>query len=177
MTRFRTPAGTLWAPIVRDITEQDRAERLQREPQADPHRRKNEHDCRELHDDIGQRVALLAGELTRLPDTPARFREADDQTTKQAVEIATIFKPCRTSYTLETRFAGHGGCDEKLYDEFADQQHVVVDFATREVPGQLPSDISLCFRVLQRRSTPANTAGPGVRRATLGRTGQIHLCQ
>jgi signal transduction histidine kinase len=63
--------------------------------------------ARELHDDICQRLALLALGLDQLqrgsPDLSTEVRNSMDQLRKQTSEIATdlrpISNPCRTSCT------------------------------------------------------------------------------
>ena len=63
-------------------------------------------------------------------------------------------------------------------DEFAAQQHVDVDFATRDVPDQLPPEVSLClFRVLQQ-ALHNWAKHSGVRRFEVrlsGGQGEMHL--
>jgi hypothetical protein len=59
--------------------------------------------ARELHDDINQRVALLAMQLDRmrqdLPASAADLKHDIEEANKQVSELETISKPCRTGYT------------------------------------------------------------------------------
>jgi len=186
ITPLSDASGTLVgvAEIVRDITEQDRAEKaLSSVSRRLIHAQEQERAriARELHDDIGQRVALLAGELTRLSVVPPGSLEGSETTRlqKQAAEIATDIQALSHElHSSKLELLGMEAAMRSFCDEFADQHHVDVDFATREVPGQLPSDISLCFfRVLQE-ALHNSVKYSGVRHFGVqlwGEDGQIHL--
>ena len=82
ITALIDAAGTLVgvAEIVRDITDQDRVEKALSSVSSRlilAQEQERARIARELHDDIGQRVALLAVELTDLSaGLPVRFTEA-----------------------------------------------------------------------------------------------------
>ena len=110
--------------------------------------------ARELHDDIGQRLALLAINLTQLqqegagsPKLRKRVGELKDQTSEIAADIHTISHRLHSSKleSLGLAAAMRGYCNE-----FGAQQRVEIDFESRDLPNPLSPDISLClFRVLQ----------------------------
>jgi signal transduction histidine kinase len=144
------------AEIAQDISEQNRAEKaLSSVSRRLLHAQEQERAriARELHDDIGQRVALLAIELTNL--SAGRPDSLDSsQTTKlqkQAVAITEDIQALSHElHSSKLELLGVTAAMKGFCDEFAEQQQVAVDFATRDVPDQLPPDTSLClFRVLQ----------------------------
>jgi PAS domain S-box-containing protein len=106
---------------------------------------------RELHDDIGQRLALLAIELQQLQEDPleARGRIAELQT--RTVEIAgDIQSLSHELHSSKLQFLGIAEATKSFCQELEAQQKVVIDFRTDDLPTALPPDISLClFRVLQ----------------------------
>jgi PAS domain S-box-containing protein len=111
--------------------------------------------ARELHDDIGQRLALLTIELEQLrqvsPDLSAqvcsRIAALQQHTTEIASDVQSL------SHELHSSRLEHLGIAVAMTTfckEFSDQQNVEVDFAHDDVPRTLPQEISLClFRVLQ----------------------------
>ena len=144
------------AEIARDVTEQDRTEQaLSSLSHKLIHAQEEERAriARELHDDIGQRLALLAIDLTEL-SVAAPGLGHGGQTIKlkaQAVEIATDVQAlAHELHSAKLDALGIATAMRAFCDEFAEQKRVAVDFAAHDVPEPLPSDISLClFRVLQ----------------------------
>jgi len=111
--------------------------------------------ARELHDDIGQRLALLTIELEQLrqnsPDLPAevrrRFGELQTLTSEIATDVQSLSHELHSS---RLEYLGIAAAMKAFCKEFANQQNVEVVFAHDEVPRTLPQEISLClFRVLQ----------------------------
>ena len=185
-TPLSDAAGTLVgvAEIARDVTEQDRAERAVSSLSSRLiHAQEQERSriARELHDDIGQRLALLAIELTELSEAapglvhgsqPARLKE-------KAVEIAADVQVlAHELHSSKLELLGIVAAMRGFCHEFSDQKHVEIDFATGDVPERLPSDISLClFRVLQEALHNA-AKHSGIQRFEVRLTGtadEIHL--
>jgi PAS domain S-box-containing protein len=110
--------------------------------------------ARELHDDIGQRLALLAIELEKfqqeLPnprEIRSRIGELHNRTSAIATDIQTISHELHSTRLeiLGIEAAMRGFCRE-----FGKQQNAGIDFEAHDLPSPLSPDISLClFRVLQ----------------------------
>ena len=109
----------------------------------------------ELHDDICQRLALLALGLDQLqqgtPDWPAEAHNRTDELRKQASEIATDLQSLSHElHSARLDLLGLATAMRGFCKEFAGEQKAEIDFLARDVPRPLPGDISLClFRVLQ----------------------------
>ena len=109
--------------------------------------------ARELHDDIGQRVALLAVGLDRLSHgtTDSAQQTETARLQEQLAEIGNdISVLSHTLHSSRLELLGIESAMKGFCQEFASQQQVDVQFVSRDVPGQLPADVSLAlFRVLQ----------------------------
>jgi len=134
---------------------------------------------RELHDDIGQRLALLAVNLQQLLDDPldsrGRIAELQKRTAEVAADIQSLSHELHSS---QLQFLGIGAAAKSFCQELQTQQKVKIDFRTDGLPAALPPDISLCFfRVLQESLRNA-TKHSGVRHFEVrlwGASGEIHL--
>ena len=109
---------------------------------------------RELHDDIGQRLALLAVELEQLREQPLvlpRVRSRLGKLQKQISEIAgDIQSLSHELHSAKLQYLGLAAAMRGFCREFSEQQKAEVDFKAHDVPGALSTDISLnLFRVLQ----------------------------
>jgi PAS domain S-box-containing protein len=110
--------------------------------------------ARELHDDIGQRLALLAVELEQLHQDPRglpEVRSRSSELQKQASELATDIQTLSHElHSTRLQYLGLAAALTGFCQEFSEQQKVEVDFKTHDLPPPLSPDISLCFfRVLQ----------------------------
>src|SRR5271167_1511484 len=111
--------------------------------------------ARELHDDIGQRLAMLTIELDQLgqrySDLPAGLLYYVGQIRDHSSGIATdVQSLSRELHSSKLEYLGIAAAMNAFCREFSDQQNVEVVFAHDEVPRTLPQEISLClFRVLQ----------------------------
>ena len=108
---------------------------------------------RELHDDIGQRLALLASELQHFQDNPLilpEVRSRMDEFEKQISEMASdIQLLSHELHSAKLDYLGIAGAVRGFCREFSDKQKVEIDVQTEALPALSP-DISLClFRVLQ----------------------------
>ncbi len=111
--------------------------------------------ARELHDDICQRLAMLSIELDRANRTrnePADPAQASlEELQKHCVEIATDVQSL--SHQLHSSRLDHLGIVAAVRGfcaELAKKHAVNVAFTDRDVPRNLPKDVSLClFRVAQ----------------------------
>ena len=111
--------------------------------------------ARELHDDIGQRLALLTIELEQLrqnsPDLPAEVHNRIGEIRKQTSEIATeVQSLSHELHSSKLEYLGIAIAMRGFCQEFGEQQKVEIEFKTHDLPIPLSPDISLClFRVLQ----------------------------
>jgi PAS domain S-box-containing protein len=137
---------------------------------------------RELHDDIGQRLAMLAIELQQLredpPDLPeicSRMSELQKHTTEIAADIQTMSHELHSS---KLEYLGIAAAMRGFCKEFGEQQKVETEFKIADLPKSIPPDISLClFRVLQE-SLHNSAKHSGVRHFKVrlwGTSGEIHL--
>jgi PAS domain S-box-containing protein len=110
--------------------------------------------ARQLHDDIGQRLVLLAINLAQLhqraahfPEFSSRFGELKNQVSEIASDIQTM---SHRLYSSKLESLGLAAAMRGLCREFEEQQKVEIDFDSHGLPNPLSPDISLCFfRVLQ----------------------------
>jgi signal transduction histidine kinase len=109
---------------------------------------------RELHDDIGQRLALLTVQLQRLhedtlilPQVRSRMGELQKQISEIADDIQSL---SHELHSAKLQYLGIAAAMRSFCREFGEQQKVEIDFASHDLPSPLESDTSLClFRVLQ----------------------------
>jgi PAS domain S-box-containing protein len=111
--------------------------------------------ARELHDDMGQRLALLTIELEQLIQGPfdlsaqvkSRLVELRKQTFETATDIQTLSHELHSS---KLEYLGLVAAMRGFCREFGEQQKSEVEFTTRDLPSPVPPDVSLClFRVMQ----------------------------
>jgi PAS domain S-box-containing protein len=137
---------------------------------------------RELHDDIGQRLALLVVGLRQLhnntlilPDVRSRLGEFQRQTSEIAADIQSL---SHELHSAKLQYLGIAGGMRSFCKEFAGQQKVEIDFQAHDLPSLVSPDTSLCFyRVLQEAVHNAAKYS-GVRHIEVrlwGTPGEIHL--
>jgi signal transduction histidine kinase len=105
---------------------------------------------RELHDDINQRLAMLAVELEQLQQNPADVQTRVIELRKQTTEISNDVQAL--SHELDSaklQYLGVVAGIRSWCQEFGERQTMEVDFSS-DVASPLPPDVGLClFRVLQ----------------------------
>jgi signal transduction histidine kinase len=137
---------------------------------------------RELHDDIGQRLALLAVELQQLqgdplilPEVRSRIGEFRKQTSEIADDIQSL---SHELHSAKLQYLGIAAAMRGFCQEFGAQQKVEIDFKTHDLPSSLSPDISLSlFRVLQE-ALHNSAKHSGVRHFEVqleGTSDEIHL--
>lgn len=111
--------------------------------------------ARELHDDIGQRLALLAIEVEQLqqdsPDMSPEVRSRMGELQKHTFEIATDIQTLSHElHSSKLEYLGIAAAMRSFCKEFGEHHRVEIDFQTHDLPSPLSPDSSLClFRVLQ----------------------------
>jgi PAS domain S-box-containing protein len=104
--------------------------------------------ARELHDNVCQRLALLAmglGQLRRSssnlpPEAGIRMDELRKQTSEIASEIQSL---SHELHSAKLQYLGLAAAVRGFCNEFAKQQNVEIEFTTNDLPSSLPSDLSL----------------------------------
>jgi PAS domain S-box-containing protein len=137
---------------------------------------------RELHDDIGQRLALLAVELGQLRGDRLilpRVRARIGKLQKRVSEIANDTQSLSHElHSAKLQYLGLAAAMRGFCREFGEQQKVEIDFQAHDLPGPLPADTSLSFfRVLQEALHNA-VKHSGVKHFEVrlwGTSGEMHL--
>jgi PAS domain S-box-containing protein len=108
--------------------------------------------ARELHDDISQRLALLAIRLDQVGlHVPPALRQKIEETRNEVQDLAQDAQTL--SHRLHSSNLEHLGlaaAANSFCKELSDRHQVEIDFRCQNVPGTLSQERSLClFRVLQ----------------------------
>ena len=110
--------------------------------------------ARELHDDIGQRLALLSmalQELQQSADSPNELRRSIAALSRETVEIATDVQALSHElHSYKLHLLGVVPAMRDVCSEVSTRHKVEVNFTHQDVPRTVRPDIALClFRVLQ----------------------------
>jgi PAS domain S-box-containing protein len=109
--------------------------------------------ARELHDDIGQRIALVSVELEQY-DPHADAIPALDFIRRACQHLVDLGKDIQAlSHRLHSsklEYLGFISASKSFCRELSEQRKVEIEFKHSEIPSTMPKEISLClFRVLQ----------------------------
>jgi PAS domain S-box-containing protein len=138
---------------------------------------------RDLHDDVVQRLVMLAIELEGVqqdvPDTASELRTRIGALRSQTRQITNdVQMLSHELHSSKLDYLGIVGATKNFCKEFSERQKVEIDFQSHDLPTALPTDLSLSlFRVLQEALRNA-TKHSGVKRFEVrlwGSTGEIHL--
>jgi PAS domain S-box-containing protein len=111
--------------------------------------------ARELHDDVNQRLALIAVNLDvlkrELPqsatDAWLRLSEVREQIKDLGIDVQALSHRLHSS---KLKYLGLTAAATAFCREFSERKRVQIDFQCDSVPRTLPDEVSLClFRVLQ----------------------------
>ena len=111
--------------------------------------------ARELHDDINQRLAMLAIELEKVredsPNLPSQVKSRLQELQKETTEISTdVQAVAHELHSSRLEYLGLEGGMRSWCKEFGDRQGMEIGFASHHVSSCVPPEVSLClFRVLQ----------------------------
>jgi PAS domain S-box-containing protein len=133
---------------------------------------------RELHDDINQRLSMLAVELEQLQDDPSDFPRRALELRRQTDEISRDVQALSHElHSSKLEYLGVVAGIRSWCREFAERQKIVVDF-TGDVSIVFPPEVGLTlFRVLQEGLHNA-VKHSGVKRVEVQihkHLGEIHL--
>ena len=105
---------------------------------------------RELHDDINQRLAMLAMELDQLQSHPAKVQRRVQKLREQTMEISSDVQALSHElHSSKLEYLGVVGGIKSWCREFAARQRMEIDFKD-DVSSSVPFEVGLCvFRVLQ----------------------------
>lgn len=105
---------------------------------------------RELHDDIGQRLALLALDMEQLEDQPSQLQNEIREVRRSLAQLSDDVQGL--SHDLHSAKLEYLGVAEGIRSwckEFASRQNLEIDFES-SVEDAIPFEIGVCFfRVLQ----------------------------
>jgi PAS domain S-box-containing protein len=111
--------------------------------------------ARELHDDIAQRIALLAVELEHFdPQAPGSLVDVGEYLPRARQRVSDLGKDIHAlSHRLHSsklEYLGLVAAAKSFCHELSAQQKVRIEFKHSDIPPAIPKEISLClFRVLQ----------------------------
>ncbi|MGB2665211.1 MAG: PAS domain-containing sensor histidine kinase [Candidatus Acidiferrum sp.] len=134
---------------------------------------------RELHDDINQRLAMLAVELEQLQDNPSEVRSRVQELRKQTTEISDDVQALSHElHSSKLEYLGAVGGMKSWCKEFGERQGIQIEFKSTEVQTSVAPEVGLClFRVLQEALHNA-AKHSGVKRIEVQLredSGEIHL--
>jgi PAS domain S-box-containing protein len=171
--------------MVADITESKQAEAALADVSRrliDAQEQERKRIARELHDDIGQRLALLAVKLEQLhldppdlPDVRIRLGALHVQASEIATDIQTL---SHELHSTKLEYLGPVAAMRGHCQELSDQTKVKVDFRSQDLPSPLPPDVSLClFRVLQEalRNAVKHSGARHIEVGLWGTPDEVHL--
>jgi PAS domain S-box-containing protein len=137
---------------------------------------------RELHDDIGQRLALLSVQMQQLQDDPlilsdtrSRMGELQKQTSELAADVQSL---SHELHSARLQYFGIAGAMRGFCQEFGEQQKVEIDFQAHDLPSLVSPDTSLCFYRVLQEALHNSAKHSGVRRFEVrlwGTSDEIHL--
>jgi len=111
--------------------------------------------ARELHDDINQRIALLAVELEQwgqhFPGSEGQARYHISHLRQRLFDLSKDIQALsHRLHSSKLDYLGIASAANSYCKELSEQQKVEINFRHAGIPGSLPKEISLClFRVLQ----------------------------
>jgi PAS domain S-box-containing protein len=146
------------ACILQDITERKRAEEAvsnMNRRVIEAEERERNRIARDLHEDVGQRLALLAIAIAQLknefPNQTVETMNRMDEVWRQCLEVLSDVKAsAHELYSPRLDYLGIAAVMGSFCEEFGERKGVEIDFTNHGVPSLVLPDVSVClFRVLQ----------------------------
>jgi PAS domain S-box-containing protein len=146
------------ACILQDITERKRAEEAlscMNRRVIEAEERERNRIAKDLHEGVGQRLALLAIGIEQLkndhPNRTVELLDRMDAVWKQTLEILTDVKAsAHELYSPRLEYLGVAAVMKIFCEEFGERKKVEIDFRSRGLPSPVQPEVSIClFRVLQ----------------------------
>jgi PAS domain S-box-containing protein len=135
--------------------------------------------ARELHDDINQRLAMLAVELEQLQNDPSEIQQRVSELRKQATEISNDVQALSHElHSSKLEYLGAVGGMKSWCKEFGERQGLQIEFNSSNAQISLPREIGLClFRVLQEslHNTAKHSGAKRIEVQLHEESDQIHL--
>jgi len=105
---------------------------------------------RELHDDINQRLAMLAAELEQLKDNPSEVQSRVEELLKQTTEVSNDVQALSHElHSSKLEYLGVASGIRSWCKEFGERQGMEINFKV-DVPTAISSEIGMTlFRILQ----------------------------
>ena len=144
--------------MVADITERKLAEEALSKIGGrliEAHEEERSRIARDLHDDVGQRLALLINDIDGLekvlPDSAVEIRGRIQGQLKRVHEIsADVQAMSHRLHSSKLQYLGIVAAAISFCQELSEQHKVEIDFTRVEIPTVVPGEISLClFRIMQ----------------------------
>jgi PAS domain S-box-containing protein len=135
--------------------------------------------ARELHDDINQRIAMLAVELEQLQDSPSEVRSRVEELRKHVTEISKDVQGLSHElHSSKLEYLGAVGGMKSWCKEFGERRGIQIEFKSTQLETSVAPEVGLClFRVLQEALHNA-AKHSGVRRIEVQLredSGEIHF--
>jgi PAS domain S-box-containing protein len=138
---------------------------------------------RELHDDIGQRLSMLAIGIEHLqrdpPHLSGELHRLAGELHKQASEIAADLQSLSHElHSAKLEYLGLATATRVFCKEFGQQQNVEIDVETYDLPRPWSTEVSLCFFRILQEALHNSTKHSGVRHFEVrlwGTSNEIHL--
>jgi len=111
--------------------------------------------AKDLHENVGQRLALLAIAIEQLkndlPNQAVELADSMDAVWRKTLEILTDVKAsAHELYSPRLEYLGIAAVMSAFCKEFGERKRVEIDFRSEGFPGPVLPEISIClFRVLQ----------------------------
>ena len=174
-------SSTILSTMI-DITKRKKAEEAlsgMTRKLVDAHEKERARIGRELHDDVTQRLAMLALELEQLEDHPSDIRSRLQELRKQTIEISNDVQALSHElHSSKVEYLGAIGGMKSWCKEFGERQGIQIVFMNPESKISPPPEVGLClFRVLQEALHNA-AKHSGVRRIEVQLwedSGELHL--